>query len=191
MELLQELGATPLPQIFIVAGLFFLVLSIANKLGTKIDINPKRQGQAVIIGVILIVVGLLLYYQPGNQKEAGDTKSQEPFTDECFISIYSVSNNETFHTNSDVCQIHISKGIRPGSDETMEKEQTRFVVKANNKELVPLSEINTSTDENGRHLEQFFELHPITPGIKIKIEGITFDQHNQVLDSRLFYINRN
>lgn len=187
MEFIQKLAETPLPQIFIIAGIFFLVLSVVNKLGGKLDINPKRQGQAIVIGIILIIVGLTIYIQPPGAVHP------EPFepNHECVISVYSVPPGEVLVVRAPICRIHISKGIGPRENEAEQRKITRFTVKVNNKELPNDGNIGIAQDDRGEwHLEQFFEIHEIEPGIKYTIEGITYEPNNQKVDSRLFFILR-
>lgn len=188
MELIQKLAETPLPQIFIIAGIFFLILSVVNKFGGKLDINPKRQGQAIVIGVILIIVGLAIFMQP--TKPVPHNNPMEP-NHECEISVYSIPPNEVLKVRAPICRIHISKGIGPRENEAEQRKITGFTVKVNNKELPNDGNIGIFEDERGEwHLEQFFEMHEIEPGIKYTLEGTTLEPNNHKVDSRLFFILR-
>lgn len=189
IELLHKLGETPLPQIFIIAGIFFLVLSVVNKFGGKLDINPKRQGQAIFIGIILIVVGLAIYMQP---TEKNMHEPELPIhREECMLSIYSIPQNEVLHVPNELCKIHISKGIPSEDNFEAEREKTKFEVRVNDEKLRPISEIRVMKDEmEGWHLEQFFEFGIIEPGHQYKITGKTLEFENDLIDTRTFYIRR-
>lgn len=60
-ELLQKLINTPLPTIFIVAGIFFLFLSVSGGLAGKINVPPHRQKLAGVVGGALLAIGLAVY----------------------------------------------------------------------------------------------------------------------------------
>ncbi len=187
VELIRNLADTPLPQIFIIAGIFFLVISVVNKFGGKLDINPKRQGQAIVIGIILIIVGLVIYVQPFKQI----TPVPIPPKTECELSVYSISQDEIIYQNCELCKVHISKGIPSHDVVDQEIVNTKFSVSVNNSELEAISEITPAQDENGGwHLNQFFEFRLCVPGKEYKVEGKTLEINGQLIDSRVFYILR-
>lgn len=201
MELLQKLAETPLPQIFIIAGIFFLILSVVNKFGGKLDINPKRQGQAILIGVVLILVGLLIYLQPsefnssdGLKEEDTPTVEQDVFNeveteDKYFISIYSVNKKE-FEIQEVICRFHISKGFPCDEDANWHIQNTQFSIRIDNRELEPVSKIDQMQDHNGCHVQQFYEFRLDEPGRRYKIEAKTMEMNGPLVDSRIFYIIR-
>lgn len=53
------ISITPIPTIIVVAGIFFLVLSVASIKGIKP--SPQRQKNAATIGISLLLIGVLLY----------------------------------------------------------------------------------------------------------------------------------
>jgi hypothetical protein len=53
----------PLPSLMVVAGLFFLLLSIVSKVGGAITVSPRRQKISVVIGAVLLVLGLFLHFK--------------------------------------------------------------------------------------------------------------------------------
>jgi hypothetical protein len=55
---------TPIPTILVVAGIAFLLLSIAGQLAGRITVPPERQRQATIIGGGLLAIGLALHIIP-------------------------------------------------------------------------------------------------------------------------------
>src|SRR5919109_728282 len=63
-SVLDALKNTPIPTILVVAGIAFLLLSIAGQLAGRITVPPERQRQATIIGCLLVVVGIALHVVP-------------------------------------------------------------------------------------------------------------------------------
>jgi hypothetical protein len=63
-SILAALKETPIPTILVVAGIVFLLLSIAGQLAGRITVPPERQRQATIIGCLLVVVGVALHVIP-------------------------------------------------------------------------------------------------------------------------------
>lgn len=59
MEPFIAISTTPIPTIIVVAGIFFLVLSVASIKGIKP--SPQRQRNSAIIGIVLLVIGIALY----------------------------------------------------------------------------------------------------------------------------------
>jgi hypothetical protein len=64
---IAALKDTPIPTILVVAGIVFLLLSIAGQLAGRITVPPERQRQATIIGGLLVVVGVALHLVPQPQ----------------------------------------------------------------------------------------------------------------------------
>ena len=63
-SVLAALKDTPIPTLLVVAGIVFLLLSIAGQLAGRITVPPERQRQATIIGCFLVVVGVALHVVP-------------------------------------------------------------------------------------------------------------------------------
>jgi hypothetical protein len=57
-DLLSALKDTPLPTILTVAGIGFLLLSIASQLSGKITVEPSQRKLAFITGIVLICLGI-------------------------------------------------------------------------------------------------------------------------------------
>ncbi len=55
----------PISTILVIAGIIFLLLSVAKSIGTKIIVNPQNQKISAVIGVILLVAGIGINYLPG------------------------------------------------------------------------------------------------------------------------------
>lgn len=62
-DLLASLKDTPLALLLILAGLFFLLLSVAAKVGGAIEVSPTQQRIAIPIGLSLLTVGIILNLQ--------------------------------------------------------------------------------------------------------------------------------
>jgi hypothetical protein len=63
-SVIAALKDTPVPTILVVAGIVFLLLSIAGQLAGRIAVPPERQRQAAMIGGLLVVVGIALHVAP-------------------------------------------------------------------------------------------------------------------------------
>jgi hypothetical protein len=55
---------TPIPTILVIAGIAFLLLSIAGQLAGRIAVAPERQRWAAIIGGGLLAIGVALHVVP-------------------------------------------------------------------------------------------------------------------------------
>jgi hypothetical protein len=67
MDLLGAIKDTPLPTVFVVAGIVFWLLAIAGSVAGKITVRPEHQMTAGILGTILLISGLVLSYLPAPQ----------------------------------------------------------------------------------------------------------------------------
>jgi len=92
-EMLSTLKDTPLPTILAVAGIIFILLSVASQLSGKITVDPSQRKSALIAGCVLVLVGVGLYlggtllpmashsteekvtYEPNTNRFGGDYKS--------------------------------------------------------------------------------------------------------------------
>jgi hypothetical protein len=63
-DIFEALQNTPIPTILVVAGIAFLLLSVAGQLAGRIAVPPERQRHATIIGGLLLVVGVALNIGP-------------------------------------------------------------------------------------------------------------------------------
>jgi hypothetical protein len=73
-EFFATLADTPLPNLLILAGLFFLLLSIVAKVGALLVVSPAKQRQATVLGVLLLIGGLALHWleEPPEPLNKGD-----------------------------------------------------------------------------------------------------------------------
>jgi hypothetical protein len=62
--LVSALKHTPIPTIFVISGIFFLILAVADQIAGKVVIDPSRRRSAVVIGLFLLVVGVALQFVP-------------------------------------------------------------------------------------------------------------------------------
>lgn len=75
-DLLSTLSHTPLPTIFVVAGIMFWILAIAGSVAGKITVEPGKQKAAGLVGTALIILGLILFFAPGPASEGGPDTTQ-------------------------------------------------------------------------------------------------------------------
>jgi hypothetical protein len=75
-EALSALKDTPIPTILVVAGIFFVLLSVATQLSGKISVEPTQRRAALLAGGLLIAIGVGLYLG-GNLRSASDGKTSE------------------------------------------------------------------------------------------------------------------
>jgi hypothetical protein len=78
LEVLQILQGTPLPNLFVIAGLLLVLLGFAGKIGAIIELPPKRQKIVGFLGFILLIFGAGLFVIPGPTKEADIPTSSSP-----------------------------------------------------------------------------------------------------------------
>jgi hypothetical protein len=72
--ILKALQGTPIPTSLVVAGIAFLLLSVAGQLVGRVSVPPERQRRAAIIGGLLLVVGLALDVSPSLWSSLKSTK---------------------------------------------------------------------------------------------------------------------
>jgi hypothetical protein len=63
-SVVAALKDTPIPTILVIAGIAFLLLSIAGQLAGRIAVAPERQRWAAVIGGVLLIAGIALYVVP-------------------------------------------------------------------------------------------------------------------------------
>lgn len=64
-DLIKAIGQTPLPTIFVGAGILFWILAIAGSVAGKITIEPGMRLTAQLVGTMFIVLGvILLFFTP-------------------------------------------------------------------------------------------------------------------------------
>ena len=76
-DILPALANTPLPTILVVAGLFFVLISLADRVMAKITVPDARKNSARIMGIVLIVAGCGLWILPSiaNRNSPDDGKA--------------------------------------------------------------------------------------------------------------------
>jgi type IV secretory pathway VirB10-like protein len=65
---ISKLADTPLPTILVVAGILFLMLSVAGSVAGKIAVEPGKQWTAALVGTGLVALGLALAWYGPPQK---------------------------------------------------------------------------------------------------------------------------
>lgn len=69
---------TPLPTILIMAGVIFLLLSVATEIRGIIKLDEKHRPMARLFGLLLLIIGLTLYFIPSPSPPIpADSKSNE------------------------------------------------------------------------------------------------------------------
>lgn len=63
-SLINALKDTPIPTILVAAGIFFLLMAVAQQIGGKIILDPSRRKLSVGIGVLMILAGVTLNLLP-------------------------------------------------------------------------------------------------------------------------------
>ncbi|MEM7743741.1 MAG: hypothetical protein AAF409_08530 [Pseudomonadota bacterium] len=59
-DTIEALAGTPIPTILVVAGIVFLILSVAGRLSGHLTIPESRKRQALFTGLVLLAVGVFL-----------------------------------------------------------------------------------------------------------------------------------
>lgn len=79
-EAIKAIQETPVPTMLIVAGLFFILLGFISKLGGMLEVSPEQKRFTIPIGLLVLMIGLVLYFDPsldsvspGNISEAIST----------------------------------------------------------------------------------------------------------------------
>ncbi|SRR6266851_2000303 len=79
-DLASALKDTPLPTIFVVAGIVFWLLAIAGSIAGKITVLPGQQKTAGVVGTLFVVLGMMLYLVPGRSNEQAARAHPNPVT---------------------------------------------------------------------------------------------------------------
>lgn len=77
VDLIGKMAETPLPTILVAGGLFFLLLSVAGRVGAMIVVSPRRQAVAALIGAVLLVAGIALTFLPQETKKTDAAEGTE------------------------------------------------------------------------------------------------------------------
>jgi len=103
-DILNVLASTPLPTILVISGLFFILISLADRVIAKIIVPDTRKNSARIMGIVLVAIGCGLWaFQPianylakntdgdttGPRPAPNDPASTGPFV----IQLYALSSS--------------------------------------------------------------------------------------------------
>ena len=79
-EIIQTLAGTPIPTILVIAGILFLLMSVAEKISGHLTIPETRKKQALVLGLALLVVGVALSLQstPNSRNSSDPGVSETP-----------------------------------------------------------------------------------------------------------------
>jgi hypothetical protein len=61
-EIIKAIQSTPIPILFIVVGLFIIVLAFVTKIGGAIEVSPEQRRWAIPVGIFLLILGLVLNF---------------------------------------------------------------------------------------------------------------------------------
>lgn len=86
IEILKTLRDTPLPTIFVIGGVLFLLLPFIGKIGDEIEIDVKQKGVVGFVGLILLITGIGIFFIPTQET----VTSQAPTTSDIFTAIVGI-----------------------------------------------------------------------------------------------------
>lgn len=75
---LQALQDTPVPNLLVIAGFFFLLLAFVGRIGDWIDLPKRRQKWAGIIGAAFLLLGIFLFLAPEPTPDSTSTVTPTP-----------------------------------------------------------------------------------------------------------------
>ena len=68
-EIRAAVADTPLPNILVIAGIVFLILSVAGKITAHLVVPEARKKQSMVLGLVLLAAGLALNFMPAEKSE--------------------------------------------------------------------------------------------------------------------------
>jgi len=71
IKALYELKGSPIPTILVVAGIAFIFLAFAQKIGDT-EIDPKLRKWSAVVGIVIFFLGMGLYLVPPTGEETTD-----------------------------------------------------------------------------------------------------------------------
>lgn len=74
IELIGKIQNTPVPAIFVIAGVLLLLLCLVDQIGSIIRLPANRRAIAAITGLIFLFFGVLLFISPTLTSEAIEKK---------------------------------------------------------------------------------------------------------------------
>lgn len=79
-DIAETLAGTPIPTILVIAGILFLLMSVAEKISGHLTIPETRKKQALILGLALLAVGVALFVLQStpNSPDAVETTTPSP-----------------------------------------------------------------------------------------------------------------
>ena len=64
-EIVQAITETPIPTILVLAGVLFLLMSVADRVSAHLTIPESRKKQAMLLGLMMLAGGVALNVLPG------------------------------------------------------------------------------------------------------------------------------
>ena len=68
-DIIKAIVDTPIPTMLVVAGILFLLLSVADKVSAHLTIQDSRKKQALLLGILLLAGGVGLSLQPRGEAD--------------------------------------------------------------------------------------------------------------------------
>ncbi len=78
LDLLSQLSNTPVPNVLVIAGIVFLLLAVAGKVGANLSVPPNRQKTAALVGTILLISGIAIFMAPPGPNPVENTPPTPP-----------------------------------------------------------------------------------------------------------------
>ncbi len=75
-DLAGALKETPLPTIFVLAGIVFWLLAIAGSIAGKVTVLPGQQRTAAVVGTLFVFLGMGLYLVPGRGNDRASVRTE-------------------------------------------------------------------------------------------------------------------
>lgn len=72
-DIIKAVADTPVPTILVVAGIFFLLMSVASKVSAHLSIPENRKKQSLLLGVGLLLGGVVLSFVPALEQSDAAT----------------------------------------------------------------------------------------------------------------------
>jgi hypothetical protein len=75
-EIVKAISQTPLPTIFVIAGIVCWMLAIAGSIAGQITVEPSKRVTAQVAGTVFIILGLALLFLP--PRAESETEKEKP-----------------------------------------------------------------------------------------------------------------
>lgn len=108
MELLSELSSTQVPNVLVIAGIVFLLLALAGKIGANLSVPPEKQKSSAVIGALLLISGVAIFIAPEGSPNDPDKPKPVPTSYE-----RSITDIQLAYTNAALNDAEAGFHLRP------------------------------------------------------------------------------